>query len=161
MDSFDRRILSVLKDGKPRNFKQLTRDVGVSHNTLRMHLSTLERQGLIVKDKKSIKRRGRPVFIYTITPEMSRKVTLTIAEPQTTIVSLTFQTLKHLCRFEKGGYCKKSQRECKPQNCPQILKRKIKTIFNQFSNKLARSPMPKVRKAHNIFKQKWELGKRG
>jgi DNA-binding HxlR family transcriptional regulator len=62
MDSFDRGILSVLGDGKLRNFGQLLMDAGFSHNTLRTHLSSLERQGFIVKDKKPIKRRGRPVF---------------------------------------------------------------------------------------------------
>ena len=36
--------------------------------------------------------------------------------------NLTFQKLRHLCRFEKGGYCKKTRRRCESQNCPQILK---------------------------------------
>jgi predicted ArsR family transcriptional regulator len=103
---------------------QLLRDIGFSHNTLRLHLSSLERQGFIVKDKKPIKRRGRPVFVYSLPPKISHKVALTIKEPQTTIVSLTFQGLRHLCRFEKGGYCKKVKRKCEAQNCPQILKEK-------------------------------------
>ena len=63
MDSFDRRILSVLKDGKPRDFRQLLRDVGFSHNTLRMHLSSLERQGFIVKDKSPLKG-GEDLFSF-------------------------------------------------------------------------------------------------
>jgi predicted transcriptional regulator len=136
MDSFDRRILSVLKGRKPRDFRQVLGDVGFSHNTLRTRLANLERQGFIVKDKKPIKRRGRPVSIYSIAPEMRHKVTLTITEPQATIVSLTFPGLKHLCRFEKGGYCKKSG-DASPKP-PQNPERKIKTISNQFSNSLAR-----------------------
>jgi hypothetical protein len=82
----------------------------------------LERQGFIVKDKKPIKRRGRPVFVYSLPPKISHKISLTIKELQTTIVSLTFQGLRHLCRFEKGGYCKKIRAICEAQNCPQILK---------------------------------------
>jgi predicted transcriptional regulator len=124
MDSFDKRILSVLRDGRPRDFRQLLRDVGFSHNTLSMHLLSLERQGFIIKEKKPIKRQGRPVFIYSLPPEIRQKVVLTIKEPQTTIVSLTFQGLRHLCRFEKGGYCKEEKTSCSPQNCPQILKEK-------------------------------------
>jgi len=27
------------------------------------------------------------------------------------------QGLRHLCRFEKGGYCKKVKRKCEAQNC--------------------------------------------
>jgi predicted transcriptional regulator len=122
MDSFDRRILSVLRDGRPRDFRQLLRDAGFSHNTLRTHVARLERQGFIVKDKKPIKMRGRPVFVYSLPPEIRHKVALTITEPQTTIGSLTFQGLRHLCRFEKGGYCKKIKRNCEAQNCPQTLK---------------------------------------
>jgi hypothetical protein len=98
----------------------------------------MERQGFIAKDKKPIKRHGRPVFVYSLPPEIKHKVALIITEPQTIIVSLAFQGLRHLCRFEKGGYCKKVKRKCEAQNCPQILKREIKTIINQFSNKLAR-----------------------
>jgi len=109
-------------DGKLRDFRQLLRDVGFSHNTLRMHLAGLERQGFIVKEKKPIKRRGRPVFIYSLPTEIRHRVTLTITEPQTTIVSLTFQGLKHLRRYERGGYCKKAKRKCEAQNCPQIPK---------------------------------------
>jgi DNA-binding transcriptional ArsR family regulator len=122
MDSFDKRILSVLRDGRPRDFRQLLMDAGFSHNTLRTHLAILERQGFIVKDKRPIKRRGRPVFLYTLPPKISHKIALTIKEPQTIIVRLTFQGLRQLCMFEKGGYCKKIKRKCEAQNCPQILK---------------------------------------
>jgi hypothetical protein len=87
-------------------------------------LASLERQDFIVKDKKPIKRWGRPVFVYSLPQEIRHKAALTITEPQTTIVSLTFQGLRHLCRFEKGRCCKKVKRKCEAQNCPQILKEK-------------------------------------
>lgn len=122
MDSFDRRILAVLKDGKHREFQQFLREVGFSHNTLRLHLASLERQGFITKAKKPQKGPGRPSFVYSLPPEIRNRVALTLTEPRTTIVSLTFQKLKHLCRFEKGGNCKKTRRRCEAQNCPQILK---------------------------------------
>ncbi|MFQ6094962.1 MAG: helix-turn-helix domain-containing protein [Candidatus Bathyarchaeia archaeon] len=124
MDSFDRRILAVLKGGKPREFEELLEEVGFSHNTLRLHLARLERQGFIVKAKKPQKGPGRPSFTYSLPPRLRHRVALTLTEPHTTIVSLTFQKLRHLCRFEKGGYCKKISRKCAPQNCPQILKGK-------------------------------------
>ena len=34
MDFFDERILTALKDGKPRGFAVLLGEVGFSHNTL-------------------------------------------------------------------------------------------------------------------------------
>ena len=122
MDSFDKRILTMLKDGKSRDFQQLLREVGFSHNTSRLHLASLERQGFILKAKKLQKGSGRPSFVYSLPPEIRNRVALTITEPHTIIVSLTFQKLKHLCRFEKGGNCKKTRRRCEAQNCPQILK---------------------------------------
>ena len=52
MDFFDRRILAVLKDGKPRKFNQILSEAGFSHETLRLHLNPLEEQGLVVKRKR-------------------------------------------------------------------------------------------------------------
>ena len=124
MDLFDRQILAVLRDGKPMEFEKLLQEVGFSHNTLRLHLSRLERQGIIVKAKKPKKGPGRPSFTYSLPPKLRHRIDLTITEPYTTIVSLTFQKLQHLCRFEKGRYCKKTRRKCEAQNCPQILKGK-------------------------------------
>ena len=123
-DSFDRRILSVLKESKPLDFAQLVREVGFSHNTCRLHLASLERQGMIAKAKALKKSPGRPVFVYTLPPEIKQRVGLTLTDPSVTIVSVNFQKLKHLCRFEKGGYCKSTRRNCAPQNCPQIIKGK-------------------------------------
>jgi predicted ArsR family transcriptional regulator len=122
MDPFNRRVLSVLKESKPLDFAQLVVEVGFSHNTLRSHLASLERQGMIAKAKALKKGPGRPVFVYTLPPEIKQRVGLTLTDSSTTIVSVTFQKLKHLCRFEKGGYCKNTRRNCAPQNCPQIIK---------------------------------------
>jgi DNA-binding Lrp family transcriptional regulator len=122
MDSFDRQILTVLKDGKPRDFQQLLREAGFSHNTLKLRVVGLERQGFILKAKKRRESPGRPGFTYSLPPDIKHRVSLTLTDPYTVIVSLTFQKLRHLCRYEKGGYCKKIRNKCAPQNCPQTLK---------------------------------------
>jgi len=122
MDSFDRQILAVLKDGRSVGFHQILQKVTFSHNTLRLHLASLEREGMIVKAETGKNSPGRPSFTYTLPPNIRQRVDLAVTEPQTTIVSLTFQKLRHLCRFEKGGYCKKIRNKCAPQNCLQILK---------------------------------------
>jgi hypothetical protein len=49
MDLFDKRILAALRDGKPRDFQQLLREVGFSHNTLRLHLASLERRASLLR----------------------------------------------------------------------------------------------------------------
>ena len=124
MDAFDRLILAVLKNGESLEFKQLLSEVGFSHNTLRLHIVKLKHQGIIIQAEKTKNGPGRPILTYSLPPEIKQKVALTLTEPYTTIVSLTFQKLKHLCRFEKGEYCKKNRRNCGAQNCPQIIKGK-------------------------------------
>ena len=124
MDSFDRRILALLKNGESLEFKQLLSEVGFSHNTLRLHIARLKSQGMIVQAEKTRNGPGRPIFTYSLPPEIKQKVALTLTDPYTIIVSLTFQKLKHLCRFEKGGYCKENRRNCSAQNCLQIIKNK-------------------------------------
>jgi DNA-binding Lrp family transcriptional regulator len=122
MDSFDRQILTVLQDGKPRDFQQLLRKAGFSHNTLNLRLVGLEREGFVLKAKKPRVKPGRPSFAYFLRPDIKHRVALTLTDPYTVIVSLTFQKLKHLCRFEKGEYCKAIRRTCEAQNCPQTIK---------------------------------------
>jgi predicted ArsR family transcriptional regulator len=122
MDSFDKQILSVLRNGGSLEFKQILSQVRFSHNTLRLHLARLRHQGMIVQNEKPRESRGRPVLTYSLPVEMKRRVALTLTDPYTAIVSVTFQKLKHICRFEKGGFCKETRRNCGAQNCPQITK---------------------------------------
>jgi predicted ArsR family transcriptional regulator len=56
MDFFDERILTMLKDGKPRGFTTLLKEVGFSHNTLQVHLERLTTKGLVAKEKSGRKR---------------------------------------------------------------------------------------------------------
>jgi predicted ArsR family transcriptional regulator len=123
MDSVDKRILTVLRDGKPWDFHQFLREAGFSQNTLRLHPTSLKRQGMVVKAKTPKNGPGRPRSTYSLPPNVRHQADLIVTEPYTTIVSLTFQKLRHLCRFEKGGYCKKIKDRCTPQNCPQTLKK--------------------------------------
>jgi len=122
MDPFDERILKVLSDGKKRSFHQLLGEVGFSHNTLRLHLESLVDRGLVLREKMPRRGHGRPMFTYALSPSLKRQITHMLSEPYVEFVSLPFSKLKHLCRFEKGGYCKKIRAVCEAQNCPQILK---------------------------------------
>jgi hypothetical protein len=97
---------------------------GISHNTLRLHLERLVAQSFVVKEKTLSNRLGRPKFTYLIPPKVQQQVSIALSDPSIEIVSLPFSRLKHLCRFEKGGYCKKIKNRCEAQNCPQIPKKK-------------------------------------
>jgi predicted ArsR family transcriptional regulator len=122
MDFFDERVLAGLRDGKPRSFTALLGEVGFSHNTLQQHLDQLVARGLVVKEKMASNSLGRPKFAYRVPSTATKQVTAVLQNPYETFVTLQFTRLRHLCRFEKGGYCKEARKSCAPQNCPQIRK---------------------------------------
>jgi len=66
VDVFDRRILSVLMDGKAKYFEQILSEAAFSPNTLRQHLDQLIDRGLIERSKMAGNRPGRPRFIYSL-----------------------------------------------------------------------------------------------
>jgi len=122
MGFFDERVLATLEDGKPRSFTALLSEVGFSHNTLQQHLVRLMAQGLVVREKAAANSFGRPKFAYHVASRTTKPVSLALQDPHVELVALPFSRLRHVCRFEKGGHCKETRRECTPQICPQIRK---------------------------------------
>jgi len=122
MDIFDERILSILKDGKPRLFIQLLNDVEFSHNTLKLHLKRLLSEGVLVREKTASEGLGRPRYVYSVSSKIKKQVSVALSDPSIELVHLPFSRLKHLCRFEKGGFCKETRTGCSSRNCPQIPK---------------------------------------
>jgi predicted ArsR family transcriptional regulator len=122
VDPIDEAILTTVQDGNPGVFAQLLDRTGISHNTLRLHLEYLLSQGVVVREKTPAAGLGRPKFAYVIPQRVRHQVSAALSDPFIEIVSLPFSRLKHLCRFEKGGYCKQARKGCEAQNCPQIKK---------------------------------------
>ena len=122
MDFFDEHVLAALKDGKPKGFTTLLGEVGFSHNTLQQHLDRLVARDLVVKEKMVSNSLGRPKFAYHVPSTATKQVTAALQNPHEALVTLQFSRLRHLCRFEKGGYCKEARKSCGPQNCPQTRK---------------------------------------
>jgi predicted ArsR family transcriptional regulator len=122
MDFFDERVLTALKDGKPRSFTALLGEVGSSHNTLQQHLDRLDDRGLVAKQKMASNSLGRPKFAYHVPSTAAKQVTAALQNPHAALVALPFSRLRHVCRFEKGGYCKETKKNRAPQNCPQTRK---------------------------------------
>jgi predicted ArsR family transcriptional regulator len=121
MDELDEVILATLMDGKPRNFNQLLKEIDLSHNTLRLHLDYLVEEVLVRREKTRGGGRGRPIFTYSLA-SAGRGSTSTSPSVSGDTVSLPFRRLGQICRFEKGGFCKKMRCPCNAQNCPQIDK---------------------------------------
>jgi len=122
MDFFDERILAALKDGKPKSFAALLGEVDFSHNTLLHHLERLAGQGFVVKEKAASNSFGRPRFAYHVPSRTVKQVTHVLEDSRVELVALPFSRLRHVCRFEKGGHCKQTKKNCSPQNCPRIRK---------------------------------------
>jgi predicted transcriptional regulator len=51
MDFFVERILTGLKNGKPKDFATLFNEVGFSHSTLQHYLDRLIAKGLVYREK--------------------------------------------------------------------------------------------------------------
>jgi DNA-binding HxlR family transcriptional regulator len=122
MDYFDQRILFALRDGKPHSFTALQSQVSFSHNTLQQHLTRLVEKGLVLKGKDPAKSFGRPRYAYHILSKTTKQVVAALEDPGVELVTLPFSRVRHICRFEKGGWCKKRKVSCSPQICPQIRK---------------------------------------
>lgn len=115
---FDRKILGVLtKKGEPLTLAELVRDSGFARSTVIIHLERLGSQGLVLKQKKPSKGRGRPEFLYRPTDTRQPK-----AAPQPGVIAMEFSKLKKACRYEKGGYCKLARDACRTQNCSLTIK---------------------------------------
>jgi len=120
LDAFDRRIIDVLSgSGGRMTLAELVRDSGFARSTVVIHLERLGTEGLLLKEKKLSKGRGRPRFLYRLAVTSTPKA----ASPPS-IVALEFSKLRKACRYEKGGYCKLAKNTCTTQNCRLSIKPK-------------------------------------
>jgi hypothetical protein len=68
VDPIDETVLSALQDDKPGVFTQLLDRTAVSHNTLRLHLEKLLKQGLVSSEKTPSTGLGRPRALPCVFP---------------------------------------------------------------------------------------------
>jgi len=121
MDFYDKGIMTILRDGKPRSFQQILSEAGFSHNTLRQHLDKLVDQGLLERLKVPRKGPGRPLFDYRLSRGVEKAVTA-LFNPSLGLVAVSFEGLRRVCRREKGGFCKENKGQCTPFLCSLIEK---------------------------------------
>jgi hypothetical protein len=105
-----------------RSITTLLGEVGFSHNTLQQHIERLTAKGLVLREKVAANGFGRPKFAYHIASRTTKQVIAALEDPTVELVAIPFGRLRHVCRFEKGGYCKNLRRRREAQNCPQIIK---------------------------------------
>jgi predicted ArsR family transcriptional regulator len=110
-----RSLVEVLGKDGTLSLGQLIDRSGFARQTVYNHLNHLIAAGIV--SKKAVRRgRGRPAILYILSKHPVRGV------EWSDVVSLTFQRLRHVCRFEKGGRCKKTKGMCTAENCPLTIK---------------------------------------
>ena len=117
MDWACRSLVEIFKVENDLSFSQIVEKSGFARQTVHNHLKHLVAAGIL--SCEAVKRGpGRPTIIY----HRSKQRIEVIEEAD--VVSLTFQKLKHACRFEKGGWCKELRNKCAPEKCVLTLKGK-------------------------------------
>jgi predicted ArsR family transcriptional regulator len=122
MDFYNRGIMAIMRDGKPRTFQQILSEVGFSHNTLRQHLDKLVDQSLVERLKMPRKGPGRPLLDYRLSGGVSERAVSALSNPSLGLVAVSFEGLRRVCRREKGGFCKEVRGRCAPFSCPLVEK---------------------------------------
>jgi hypothetical protein len=51
---------------------------------------------------------GRPKFAYRVPSTAAKQVEAALGNPFEALLTLHFSRFRHVCRFEKGGYCKEA-----------------------------------------------------
>jgi DeoR/GlpR family transcriptional regulator of sugar metabolism len=97
MDPIDDEIIYALRKGKTMRFEELLSELGVSHNTLRLHLDAMAEKGEIKKEKRPTVYSSGPGAVRRFAPRLNRV---------SGVVSLSFEKLSQVCRFEKVGTAK-------------------------------------------------------
>jgi len=80
-----------------------------------------DRTGLSGKGEEAPKGVGEArLRLFHTSGEPSKGHQTFISDPHGDVVTLFFQSLRRVCRHEKGGYCKE-RAGCEADNCPQTL----------------------------------------
>ena len=65
LDFFDRKIVDALnRSSRPMTLAERVKDSAFARSTVIIHLERLGSEGLVLKEKKPSKDRGRPEFLY-------------------------------------------------------------------------------------------------
>ncbi|MGB9659945.1 MAG: helix-turn-helix domain-containing protein [Nitrososphaerales archaeon] len=107
--------MEVLSRDGALSLGQLVDRSGFARQTVYNYLEHLVTAGIVSKEAARHSR-GRPAILYRLSKRLVEGVELS------DIVSLTFKKLRHVCRFEKGGWCKEIKSSCAAKNCPLIIK---------------------------------------
>jgi len=110
-------LVGLLRREGGVGIRRLIDTSGFARQTVHNHLKHLTGSGLVSREVEKYGR-GRPEILYRLSGQAFRM------REGAVMVSLTFQKLKHVCRFEKGGWCKEAKGKCAPENCPLTPKTK-------------------------------------
>lgn len=119
MDWACRCLIGVFDGGNTLSISQIVERSGLARQTVHNHLKHMVEAGILSQETAKLGR-GRPTILY----RRSMKTVPAELVKGNNIVSLSFQRLKHACRFEKGGWCKELKEKCSSERCPLAIKTK-------------------------------------
>jgi len=73
-----------------------------------------------MKEKNPSGTYGRSRYVSHVPLKAVKQVALGLDDPAVELVTLSFSRVRHVCRFENGGWCKEKKAQCSAQICPQI-----------------------------------------
>lgn len=112
-------IARLIEQQGKANLTYLVRKTHLAKQTLFNNLKKLVKEGYLTK-QTVVYGQGRPAVMYSRTEKPLGIMKL--EKEYIPFVYMEFRKLKSLCRFEKGGLCKKSQKSCNNARCPMIIK---------------------------------------
>ena len=115
------KVATVLFRADGRSLGEVTNELAVSRPTAIKWLRSMEREGLLYRSYNMKGKKGRPKGIYHPTKNLKRFVDT--PQGNGSMVTLSFTTMKSICRYHTGGMCKalipKLQR-CDSSLCPYL-----------------------------------------
>ena len=107
-----RSLVEALSRNGALSLGQLIDGPGFTRQTVYSRLNHLITAGIVSKKPVGC---GRPAIPYSLSKNL-------VGVELSDVASLTFQMLRHVCRFEKGGWCKEAKGMCTSENYPLTIK---------------------------------------
>jgi len=115
--------VEVLRRGSKMGFNSLVYRSGLARQTVHNHLRHLVNQGLVLKEAVR-QGRGRPTIPYFIPRQVA------LASKDVVVVSLTFQRLRSICRFKKGGILQTIEKTMHTRKLPKHQRKRNLIYFS-------------------------------
>jgi hypothetical protein len=68
-------------------------------------------------------------FAYNVQSRAAKQINAAAEDPHVALVAIAFGRLRHVCRFEKGGYCKETKRIARLKFAPKSENKSYNPLY--------------------------------